>query len=79
MRKCATECYLKRVNCDQKECRLWLDHKEDQNCTLIAVEKNGPMTLKEIALRHNISIVRVKQIADKALLKIKSVVNRDEY
>lgn len=79
MRECATQCYLKREKCNQKECRLWLDHEEDQNCTLIAVEKNGPMTLKEIALRHNISIVRVKQIADKALLKIKSVVNRDEY
>jgi len=79
MRDCAKKCYLKKKNCDQEECRLWLDYPEDQNCTLIAVDKNGPMTLREIAERHNISIVRVKQIVDKTLIKIKSVVNRDEY
>jgi DNA-directed RNA polymerase sigma subunit (sigma70/sigma32) len=79
MRDCAKKCYLKKKNCDQEECRLWLDYPEDHNCTLIAVEKNGPMTLREIAERHNISIVRVKQIVDKTLIKIKSVVNRDEY
>jgi len=79
MRKCAEKCYLKKQNCQQMDCRLWLDYEEDNNCTLIAVTKNGSMTLKEIALRHNISIVRVKQIIDSTLVKIKSVVNRDEY
>ena len=79
MRDCAKKCHLRKKNCDQEECRLWLDYPPDHNCTLIAVEKNGPMTLREIAERHNISIVRVKQIADKALLKIKSGFNRDEY
>ena len=71
MKDCAKKCYLRKKNCGQEECRLWLDYPADHNCTLIAVEKNGPMTLREIAERHNISIVRVKQIADKALLKIK--------
>ena len=79
MRKCAEKCFLAEKNCKEKECRLWLEYEEDQNCTLIAVKKHGPMTLREIAERHNISIVRVKQIADKALLKIKSGFNRDEY
>tara|TARA_Y100000034_G_C6735449_1_gene326101 strand:+ start:472 stop:627 length:156 start_codon:yes stop_codon:yes gene_type:complete len=40
------------------------------NCALIAVEKNGAMTLREIADRLEISFVRVKQIQDKALLKL---------
>jgi len=79
MRDCAEKCFLKEENCKQRECRLWLDYPEDHNCTLIAVKKHGPMTLREIAERHGVSIVRIKQIADKALLKIKSVVNRDEY
>ena len=75
MRKCAKECYFKREGCTERECRLWIDHPPDQNCTLIAVEKNGPMTLKEIAERHHISIVRVKQILDSTLRKIKSAVS----
>jgi len=78
MRNCAKECYLKKKDCSNSECRLWLDFPEDNNCTLVAVEKNGPMTLKEIARRHNISIVRAKQIVDSSLVKIKSVVKRLE-
>jgi DNA-directed RNA polymerase sigma subunit (sigma70/sigma32) len=37
------------------------------------------MTLKEVAARHHISIVRAKQIVDKTLNKIKSVVMFDRY
>jgi len=52
---------------------MWIDYKEDLNCTLIAVENNksDSMTLEEVSKRLNISIVRVKQIQDKALQKIK--------
>ena len=58
---------------------MWIDYPEDNNCTLIAVDKHGPMTLQEVALRHHISIVRVKQIVDQTLNKIKSVVKFDRY
>jgi len=78
MKDCAQECYLKKKDCFNSECRMWLDFPEDNNCTLVAVKKNGPMTLKEIARRHNISIVRAKQIVDSSLVKIKSVVKRLE-
>jgi DNA-directed RNA polymerase specialized sigma subunit len=58
---------------------MWIDFPEDNNCTLVAVDKHGAMTLKEIALRHDISIVRVKQIVDQTLAKIKSVVSSAGY
>ena len=35
-----------------------------------AVEKNGSMTLREVADRMNVSFVRIKQIQDKALEKM---------
>jgi hypothetical protein len=75
MKRCAQECYFKHKNCGERECRLWIEYPEDHNCTLIAVEKHGPMTLKQIAERHHISIVRAKQILDSTLHKIKNVVS----
>ena len=61
------------------KCRMWIDFEEDKNCTLVAVKKHGPMTLKEIAERHDISVVRAKQILDSTLDKIKNVVSLTSY
>jgi len=52
---------------------MWLDYKEDQNCTLIAVKKNGQMTLEEVGKRLDISYVRVKQIEKASLMKLQKV------
>jgi len=79
MRKCAQKCLLNKTNCGQTDCRLWIEYPEDHNCTLIAVEKHGSMTLSEIAQRHHISVVRVKQILDQTLAKIKKVISRADY
>ena len=79
MKECSKRCMLREKGCTEKECRLWIDYPEDYNCTLIAVHKHGPMTLKEVAERHHISIVRAKQIVDQTLAKIKSVVMFDRY
>ena len=79
MRECSRKCLMTKQDCVENECRMWIDYPEDNNCTLIAVDKHGPMTLKEVAARHHISIVRAKQIVDKTLNKIKSVVMFDRY
>ena len=79
MRECAKKCILREKRCVEEDCRMWINYPEDHNCTLIAVKKHGPMTLKEIAARHHISIVRAKQIVDQTLAKIKSVVMFDRY
>ena len=49
---------------------MWLDYEEDLNCALIAVDKHGPMTLREVGDRLGISFVRVKQLQDVALSKL---------
>ena len=74
MKLCAKECFLNNKECGQKECRMWIDYKEDLNCCLIAVEKNGRMTLNEVGERLKISYVRVKQIEKATLVKLRKKV-----
>ncbi len=74
MKLCSKECFLNNKECDQKECRMWIDYKEDLNCCLIAVEKNGRMTLNEVGDRLKISYVRVKQIEKATLVKLQKKV-----
>ena len=73
LRECSRECLSKKKCCEKKECRLWIDYKQDLNCTSIAIKKNPEMTLNEVSKRLNISIVRVKQIQDEALQKLKKI------
>ena len=72
MNDCAIECILNNKKCGERNCRMWIDYKDDLNCTLVAVKNSkGPMSLAEVAKRFNLSIVRIKQIQDKALQKLR--------
>lgn len=68
---CTEECKKDNKPCEEKTCRHWLEYNEDLNCTIIAIEKNGPMTLEQVSERLGMTLVRVKQIQDDALVKIK--------
>jgi hypothetical protein len=68
---CSKACLRGDVTCPIKDCRQWIDYKKDLNCTAIAVKKNGSMSLREVADRMHVSFVRIKQVEDKALIKIK--------
>ena len=70
MKECFDICAENGVECPFKECRHWIDYEEDLNCTLVSVDKNGSMSLREVADRLGVSFVRVKQIQDKALKKL---------
>ena len=71
MRDCAKDCYLATVSCLNEECRMYIEYEEDLNCTLVAIHKHGSMTLEEIGKRHQVSTVRIKQILDSVLAKLK--------
>tara|TARA_Y100000034_G_C6747385_1_gene332007 strand:- start:403 stop:639 length:237 start_codon:yes stop_codon:yes gene_type:complete len=77
MRECAKSLIKYNVDCPCKDCRLWIDFEEDLNCTLIAIDKNKCLTLREVADRIGTSYVRVKQIQDaahgKMLKRLKSI------
>jgi|TARA_R110000851_G_scaffold331282_1_gene505242 hypothetical protein len=70
--KCARHCISRDLVCPIKECSHNIDYYEDNNCVLVAVFKNGRMTLRETAMRLDISFARVKQLQDRALKKLNS-------
>lgn len=74
MKTCAKECLDKKSSCKQKDCRQWIKYEEDHNCAHVAVKKNGPMTLKEVAKRLGVSYVRITQIEKSALSKLRKKV-----
>jgi len=70
--KCHEICQNMDNACTYKDCRQWIDYEEDLNCTLVAVDKHGNMTLREIGKRLSLSFVRIKQIQDRALFKLQT-------
>ena len=68
--KCYTKCRIMRRPCQVKECRLWIDYSDDQNCTEIAVQKEGRMTLKKVGERLKLTPSRIKQLEKEAIAKV---------
>tara|TARA_R100000008_G_C3546843_1_gene148039 strand:- start:351 stop:587 length:237 start_codon:yes stop_codon:yes gene_type:complete len=71
--KCLKKCREKEVSCPNQDCRAWIDSPDEYNCVFDVVENKGPLTLREVAWRLGISFVRVKQIEDGALKKIRRI------
>jgi len=67
---CEEECLAHQVSCCNESCKFWIDYPEDLNCTLICVKKYGGMPLVEVGKRLGVSHVRIKQIQDKAIIKM---------
>tara|TARA_R110002020_G_scaffold168416_1_gene357148 strand:+ start:130 stop:360 length:231 start_codon:yes stop_codon:yes gene_type:complete len=70
VRDCTKKCIELDVSCPVEDCRQWIDYEEDMNCTLLAVEKHGKMTFREVAKRLGVSFVRIKQIQDKSVASL---------
>ena len=70
MKSCTDCCRALLVPCPIDNCRYHIKYEKDLNCTLIAVGKNGPMTLRQVGDRLGVSFVRVKQIETKTKEKL---------
>ena len=68
---CAQQCLKDRQCCLAENCRYHIDYEEEFNCSMISIHENGPLSLREIAKREGLSFARIKQIQDKALVKLK--------
>jgi len=71
LRMCSRKCRELGEGCPHRDCRLWIDYEDEYNCSLISVYENGPLTLRQVGERLGISFARVKQIEQKALIKLK--------
>jgi hypothetical protein len=76
---CVEACKTLEESCPNTDCRNWMDYPEDLNCIQVCVEKNGPLTLREVSKRLGCSFVRVKQIEDSVLEKLKSEMEDSNY
>ena len=70
--KCLETCRRLSVSCPNQSCRLWIDSEGEYNCIQEALRTREYLTLREVADRMGMSFVRVKQIQDVALNKIKN-------
>lgn len=48
-----------------------MEYSDDLNCSIIAAEDHGPMTLEEISKRMGVTLVQIKNIQDRAIDKVK--------
>jgi hypothetical protein len=69
-KSCVDACTKLNVSCPNKDCRKWINYEEDLNCSLITIDKNDDLTLRDVAKRLNCSFVRVKQLEEGALNKL---------
>jgi hypothetical protein len=68
--ECVQICKNYNEPCPCNDCKNWIDYEDDLNCSNVAA-MNGPMTLEEIGKRLGITLVRVKQIEEEAMDKLK--------
>ncbi len=76
---CVEACVTLEESCPNKECRNWMNYEQDLNCAKISAEKNGSLTLREISKRMGCSFVRVKQIEEEVLKKLKKEFQDTNY
>ena len=57
-----------RLECDQKECRNWMNYGEDLNCAVVCARKydNG-MSLREVAERMGVSFRELVKLSMRRL------------
>lgn len=76
---CVEACKHLEESCPNTDCRHWIDYEDDLNCVHVCVQNNGSLTLREVATRLNCSFVRVKQIEDTVLEKLKNELDNGNY
>jgi len=70
MKKCIYKNLANDTSCSDKQCRYWVDCKEEKNCTFIAIRNHGAMSLRKVADIMNVSHVTVQNVQDQALQKV---------
>jgi len=72
LKECSQKCLDSNSDCKSETCEYWINFREDNNCDLISIKRHGQLTLRQVGERLGISYVRVKQIEDAAIKKIKN-------
>ena len=71
--KCFEMHESKKINCENKKCRQWINCKSHNNCTIIA-SKSGPMSLQEIGDIMGVTRMRICQMEKRIIQKISDII-----
>lgn len=76
LRMCSRTCVNLGVSCpkENSDCRYWIDHEDDLNCTFVAIYNNAgkEMSLREVAERVGVSHVWVGKIEERVVKTLKN-------
>ena len=70
---CFDEHHKRKLTCQNKSCKYWLNCSETLNCTIIAANSREPKTLQEIGDLFGLTRMRICQIEKAALKKLKQL------
>jgi Zn-finger protein len=62
-----------KIACQNKSCRLWMNHKDGQNCTIIS-SKKGPFSLQEIGDIMGVTRMRICQMEKRIIQKLSDLI-----
>lgn len=63
----------KRLDCQRKSCKQWINYESGRNCVLVTAQQ-GPLTLREIGKIYGLTRMRICQIEKNVYQKIKSFI-----
>ena len=63
------------IECKNKECRMWVNSKNNKNCTIIA-SSSGPKTLHEIGEMFSVTRMRICQLEKKIIARLSLITRR---
>ena len=78
IKECSQACLDHEVECHFKSCEHWIKFGEDHNCDLISIQRHGQLTLRQVGERMGVSYVRIKQIEDVAIKKIRKTISLEQ-
>lgn len=69
---CFENCRLLSMKCKNTGCRSWIENDSVNNCVIIAVDENqGNVTLQDVGDIFDLTRMRICQIEQSAIKKIK--------
>ena len=73
--KCFDYHLKNNINCNNSQCRYWINQKSYFSCGILMAGKKESTTLEEIGNLFGVTRMRICQIEKKALRKIKSILS----
>ena len=62
------------LECDENDCRNWINYCDDLNCAVVCARKNpGGLSLREVANRMGVSFPRISQIEHATFRKLTDI------